>query len=276
MGASTLISWTDATWNFAVGCSKVDSDCKFCYMYRMSLKGKRYNPKTVRKTTTVFNLPLKLEKPSLVFAPSMSDPFHVDIDSFRHEVFDIIHKCPQHTFQLLTKRPERILDNLPKFWDELRGHVWLGTSIGSPTGLQRAFELLKARKVADTLFLSLEPLHQKLDFKDLHDPASISGDDQFEILRKFDWVIIGGESGNESGPYRYRPCQLDWIETIVEQCMEAKVPVYVKQLGTYLSGQLGLKHRHGEDIEEWPEHLRIRQMPYCYKGVRDYQNGVIK
>jgi protein gp37 len=76
-----------------------------------------------------------------------------------------------------------------------------------------------------------------------------------------DWVIVGGESGNETGKYRYRPCDIKWIENIVDDCKAEGVAVFVKQLGTYLSKQLGLKDRHGGIIDEWPEHLRVREFP---------------
>lgn len=82
-----------------------------------------------------------------------------------------------------------------------------------------------------------------------------------EDINKLDWVIVGGESGNENGKYKYRPCQLQWIEKIVNDCQDNNVPVFVKQLGTYLSKELKMKDRHGGDMEVFPENLRIRQFP---------------
>lgn len=76
-----------------------------------------------------------------------------------------------------------------------------------------------------------------------------------------DWIIIGGESGNESGKYIYRKCDIDWIHSIIGQCSMYNVPVFVKQLGTYISKKMGLKDRHGRNIDEWPENLKIRQFP---------------
>lgn len=128
---NSKIQWTDHTWNIAVGCSKVDEDCKYCYMYRGSLNEKRYNPKEVRKTTTVFKMPLKTKEPSRIFVSSLTDVFHPDCDSFRDEMWEIIRQCPQHTFQILTKRPERILEHLPDDWGDGWENVWLGTSVGS-------------------------------------------------------------------------------------------------------------------------------------------------
>lgn len=257
MATESKIQWTDATWNVAVGCTKVDADCKFCYMYRQSLGGTRYEPKEIRRTTSVFNLPLKLKQPSKIFTSSLTDFFHEAIDGYRNEAWDIIRRCPQHTFQILTKRPERINDNKPEYWDEIKQHVWLGTSIGSQTGIERMYDLLLPIEGGGLIkFLSLEPLHGPIDLKleEMMDWGHAVGD-------LIDWVIIGGESGNDNGKYTYRPCQIEWIESLINQCKERGIAVFVKQLGTHLAKELGLKDRHGGDMTEWPEHLQIREFP---------------
>ena len=252
MGKNTSISWTDVTWNCAVGCTKLGADCKFCYMYRDSFDGTRYNPMVVRKTKTVFNLPLKIKEPSKIFTCSLTDFFHPDIDSFRNEAWDIIRKCPQHTFQILTKRPERILEHLPPFWKEIRNHVWLGTSVGSQESVHRIIDLVGTGLEETILFLSLEPLHGEVILPRGH-------------IKFIDWVITGGESGNETGKYRYRPCKLEWIERIVSDCKNNNIPVFVKQLGTHLSKELKMSDRHGTFTSDFPEHLRIQQFPtYTY------------
>lgn len=260
MANESKIQWTDATWNIARGCSKVDEDCKFCYMYRDSMDETRYDPYSVVKTKTVFNLPLKLKEPSKIFTCSLTDFFHEGCDSFRDEAWEIIRKCPQHTFQILTKRPERILQCLPEFWEEIKGRCWLGTSIGGEKGKHRALELIKMRSIAHILFLSLEPLHEEINFRWDYWPDNPAVS-QHELLLNIDWVIVGGESGHDTGKYRYRPCKIEWIDLIVKHCKEAKVPVFVKQMGTHLSKELGMKDRHGGDINEFPEHLRIREFP---------------
>lgn len=246
---NSKIQWTDHTWNIAVGCRKVDADCKFCYMYRGSLNGTRYDPKEIRKTKTVFNLPLKIKEPSRIFVSSLTDVFLEEIDAFRDEMWDIIRKCPQHTFQILTKRPERIAQCLPPDWGDGWDNVWLGTSVGSQDSYYRIAEMvmLSTKVNIKTMFLSLEPLHGPVRFSIL--------------LRYFDWVIVGGESGNENGKYRYRPCELDWISDIVDDCKRNGVPAFVKQLGTHLAKKMSLKDRHGGNIDEWPEHLRVREFP---------------
>jgi protein gp37 len=251
MGKESSIQWTDSTWNVARGCTKVDEDCKFCYMYRDSMDSTRYNPLNVVRTKTVFNLPLRLKEPSKIFTSSLTDFFHEAIDGYRNEAWDIIRQCPQHTFQILTKRPERIMEHLPEDWGDGWDNVWLGTSVGSQKAIKRLHELEEV--TAKTTFVSFEPLHTEITQS---------------FVGRVDWIIIGGESGNEKGKYRYRPCEIEWIENIIRGYREAgkegythETAIFVKQLGTHLSKQLGLKDRHGGDINEWPEHLRIREFP---------------
>lgn len=259
MGKTSQIQWTDATWNVAVGCRKVDADCKFCYMYRDSMNGTRYKPREVRRTTSVFNLPLKLKEPSKIFTSSLTDFFIEEIDSYRDECWEIIRKCPQHTFQILTKRPERIDECLPADYGniDLYRNVWLGTSIGSEKSMHRGVALAQAAGVKPqrVKFLSLEPLYGPIDLI----WESPTGHRFWNGA--INWVIVGGESGNDVGPYRYRPCKIEWIEKIIANCREMGIPIFVKQLGTHLAKQMGLKDRHGGDMDEWPDHLKIREFP---------------
>lgn len=258
--AQSKIQWTDYTWNIARGCTKVDADCKFCYMYRQSLNAKRYKPDQVVRTKTVFNLPLRIKEPSKIFTSSLTDFFHKDIDAYRAEAWEIIRKCPQHTFQILTKRPERILECLPEDWGDGYNNVWLGTSVGSPKSLHRAEKLTKVP--AKVRYLSIEPLWQRFDKVGLYNrlkPYSTS--EQKRLETQIHWVIVGGESGNENGKYRYRPCDLDWIEDIVDTCKMAGTKVFVKQLGTYLAKRYCLSDRHGGNLEEFTESLQIREFP---------------
>lgn len=261
MGNSSKIQWTDATWNVAVGCKKVDGDCARCYMYRESLNETRYDPKEIRRTTSVFNLPLKLKQPSKIFTSSLTDFFIEEVDSYRNEAWDIIRKCPQHTFQILTKRPERIKDHLPPDWGEGWDNVWLGTSMGSSSGYQRMIDL--AMSEAKVKFLSIEPLYAEVDISKPQIYIS-NVDAHFHVIPAFDWIIVGGESGNNTGKYRYRECNIEWIEKVVADANRNEIPVFVKQLGTHLSKEYGLKDRHGGDMDEWPEslnHLKIRKFP---------------
>lgn len=260
MGNKSEIQWTDATWNVARGCTKVDADCKYCYMYRQSLNDTRYKADQVTKTKSVFTLPLHYKNTvsacwngnPLIFTSSLTDFFHEDIDSFRDECWDIIRKCPHLTFQILTKRPERIKDCLPVDWGEGWDNVWLGTSVGSNAGLQRMVDLSLVD--AKTKFLSLEPMYDRIDLS----LATYKG---FFVLPAFDWIIVGGESGNDNGKYKYRECEIEWIENIVGVCKQNSIAVFVKQVGTYLSKQLGMSERHGGNIDEFPKSIQFREFP---------------
>lgn len=260
MATKSAIQWTDATWNIARGCTKVDEDCKFCYMYRESMDSTRYDPLQIVRTKGVFKLPLTIKEPSKIFTCSLTDFFHEAIDPYRNEAWDIIRKCPQHIFQILTKRPERIVGQLPEYWDEIRDRVWLGTSVGSQKGIQRVNDLVSPIQPG-IKFLSLEPLHGEviLPFEEYVDMGH-------KVHNLIDWVIVGGESGNDTGKYRYRPCELEWIKKIVDDCTRYGIPVFVKQMGTYLSKQLKMSDRHGGDIDEFPAGLRIRQFPVTRSG----------
>lgn len=246
MAVSSSIQWTDATWNIAVGCRKVDSDCKYCYMYRDSFNGKRYDPKAIRKTTSVFNLPLKIKKPSKIFTCSLTDFFLPEIDDFREEAWAIMRACPEHTFQILTKRPDRIEECLPSDWGSGYENVWLGTSVGSNGGLHRIGSL--AWISAAVKFISFEPLHENLNL-------------QNQPMGCFDWAIIGGESGHETGKYRYRECKLDWIRGIKNTCEMSGVSVFVKQMGTFLAKEMNMSDKHGGNIDEFPIDLQVRNFP---------------
>lgn len=268
MSEKSKIQWTDSTWNIARGCTKVDADCKFCYMYRDSMNGTRYNAMQVQRTKTVFNAPLKYPKgepskcwegPQLVFTSSLTDFFHQEIDSYRNEAWDIIRQRPDLIFQILTKRPERIAKNLPADWNENFTNCWIGTSVGSEQGMTRMYDLMDAfnefknggielRK--PITFISFEPLHE-------HIPMNLD----IQTCVWFDWIIIGGESGNENGKYRYRPCKVEWMEEIAEEFSRCGCAVFVKQMGTHLSKELKMTDRHGGNFNEFPKSLQLREFP---------------
>jgi len=123
----------------------------------------------------------------------------------------------------------------------------------------------------------LEPLHGEIDltYKYVNVIHPDNDGDGVEIVKAFDWVIVGGESGNDIGKYQHRPCQLEWIDLIVEQCQDAEVPVFVKQMGTYLSKQMRMSDRHGGNINEFPAHLQLRQFPDFY-GTCPYPSTILK
>lgn len=253
MGQDSKIQWTNSTWNPWHGCKKVSPGCKYCYMYRDK---ERYgqDPTTVIRSKN-FNIPYKIQKiaqkngPLLVFTCSWSDFFIEEADPWRADAWEIIRNTPELTYQILTKRPERILDNLPPDWGEGYPNVWLGVSIEDNDVMPlRIIRLINIP--AKVRFISAEPLLGKLRLLEL------TGLDEL-----FDWIIVGGESGNDRGKYRYRPCQKEWIEHIIYCGEYLRIPVFVKQLGTHLSKELGLSDRHGGDLDEWPKDLKVRQFP---------------
>jgi len=203
------------------------------------------DPNIVVKSKTKFNEPKKWKDPRIIFTCSWSDWFIKAADPWRDEAWDVIRLTPQHTYQILTKRPERIADHLPDDFDSFK-NVWIGVSIENQKSIDRlqyfnSFD-------ASVKFVSFEPLLGPIVIPD-------------KYLQLIDWAIIGGESGNDKGYYRYRPCELKWIEDLADQCKKYNIPVFIKQMGTYLSKQLKMKERHGMHIDEFPAHLQIQEYP---------------
>lgn len=218
MSEKSAIEWTEATWNPWMGCTKVSAGCDNCYMFT---EQRRYgnDPEVVRRSKTKFSDPLKWKEPKLIFTCSWSDWFHKDADPWRDEAWEIIRNTPQHTYQILTKRPGRIFRHLPNDWGDGYPNVWLGTSVESHETVFRAWRLgdIPAR----VRFLSCEPLLGPLGFRK-------PDDDRQSALDRIHWVIVGGESGA-----RCRPMREEWAASIQEQCAEAEVAFFLKQLGGF-------------------------------------------
>ncbi len=223
----TNIQWTSYTWNPITGCHKISPGCKNCYAERLArTRLKRYYPEGFDKVSLHperLEQPLKLRKPRQIFVNSMSDLFdHSVPDSFILQVMSVIKKTPQHIYQVLTKRPERMQDFMSRLWfdsgvpllwgDETpyngMDNLWLGVSVENQDFVHRVDYL--RRTPAKVRFLSCEPLlgELKLDLKDIH------------------WVIVGGESG-----FNHRPMKAEWAQSIRDQCIEAGVPFFFKQWG---------------------------------------------
>ncbi len=214
MAQSSSIEWTEATWNPVTGCTKISPGCKNCYAERMAKRLKamgqaRYrNEFKLTLQPDVVEVPLRWRKPRMIFVNSMSDLFHKDVPpEFIARCFAVMEEASRHTFQVLTKRPERALelaDTLP--WPE---NVWLGTSVESADYAHRIRTLIKIP--AAIRFLSLEPLLGPIP------RLSLTG---------IDWVIVGGESGPGA-----RPIERAWVRQIRDRCLASGVPFFFKQWG---------------------------------------------
>ena len=246
---ASAIEWTDETWNPVTGCTRVSPGCDHCYMYAlyprlrgMGVPGYETAPDDVRLLPERLRLPLTWKRPRHVFVNSMSDLFHADVPfPFISEVFEVMHEASQqwgHVFQVLTKRPGRAVGWWEQCGKELFAewppNVWIGTSVESPKYAPRLTVL--ARIPAPIRFVSAEPLLDSVDLSTWLDDGTV------------DWVIVGGESGRGA-----RPMELDWARGIRDQCEEAEVPFFLKQLG----GSRGKRGGDGAmlDGELW------RQMP---------------
>lgn len=340
---SSKIEWTQETWNPLAGCTPVSAGCRNCYAanHARRLAGNP-NPKvsgayertarTAGDGRAVFtgkvNLlperleqPLRWKKPRRVFVNSMSDLFHEDVPTgFIAHVFAVMAAAYQHTFQILTKRPERMAEvlNDEGFWAGVWGHgverwwdlkalaliddigpedplpnVWLGTSVEDQAAADERIPHL-LRSPAAVRFLSCEPLLGPVDIVRSDSLALAQAARDGLTIGQVDWVIIGGESGPGA-----RPCDVEWIRSLLRQCQSAGVPAFVKQLGANIRDRndagfdsdwhdgegwpeprevehdprgfreeyqgapvrVHLEDRKGGDPQEWPEDLRVRQFP---------------
>lgn len=260
MSKNTAISWTNATWNPWHGCKKVSTGCKYCYMYRDKDRYGQNPTQVIRSSKSTFNLPKRLKEPQLVFTCSWSDFFIQEADQWRAEAWQIIKNTPHLTYQILTKRPERIKDCLPPDWGE-NGYpnVWIGISAENQTTLEQRWPYFLDFP-ARVKFLSLEPLIGPLELNTnrLKDREAFRG--RSELLNTINWVIVGGESGNKTGKYRYRECNTLWIESIYNACIGFGIPLFIKQLGTHLASIHGLKSKAGADPKEVAEKAGINMI----------------
>ena len=214
MSINSDIEWTDATWNPVRGCTKVSAGCKHCYAetFAERFRGVPGHPFEqgfdLLLVPKMLDLPKTWSRPRRVFVNSMSDLFHPDVpESYVRSVFDVMMACPQHTFQILTKRSQHLVEMAPRLhWPS---NVWMGVSVENERVSSRVDDL---REVPAAIrFLSLEPLLGPLLDLD---------------LRGIDWVIVGGESGN-----RARPVEADWVRSIRDVCRDSGVPFFFKQWG---------------------------------------------
>lgn len=247
MSEKTIIAWTDRTWNAWRGCRKVSPGCKNCYMFTAQEKYGR-DPHEVVRTTT-WGDPLKWQKRAAaegrterVFTCSWSDWFIEEADAWRPEAWAVVRRCPNLTFQILTKRPERIADHLPPDWGDGYPNVWLGTSVEDQRRADgRIPHLLRAP--AAVRFLSVEPLLEPVDLSAWL-PLWVDGE-YGEGDRGIDWVIVGGESGEG-----HRPMDYAWARAIRDQCREQGVAFFFKQ-SSHRFTERGIQ-LDGEVVREYP------------------------
>ena len=234
MSQMSKIEWTDATWNPVTGCTKVSPGCKNCYAERLAVRlramgNRRYsNGFAVTLHADQLTLPLRWRQAKRIFVNSMSDLFHESVpEPFIRQVFDVMVSTPQHIFQVLTKRADRLSALAPSLpW---ANNIWQGVSVENDAYLSRIHEL---RSVPAVLrFLSLEPLLGPL--------ASLP-------LDGIGWVIVGGESGG--GRRTVRP---EWVREIRDQCLAAKIPFFFKQWGGR-TPKAGGRELEGEVWNEMP------------------------
>ena len=305
------IEWCDKTWNPVTGCTKVSAGCAHCYAETVAnrLWASQYPPVEVveyepdicslvhearpRAFTDVqchqdrLDQPRRWRKPRRVFVNSMSDLFHEDVPfPFVARVMNVICATPHHTYQILTKRAERMLEFFGVVAAaeglEAPPNMWLGVSVENQATVDERIPLLLDTPAA-VRFVSAEPLLDVLDLRP-YMPHPVWDGLESWTQPALDWVIVGGESGPGA-----RPCDVGWIHALVHQCREAGVPAFVKQLGAapevtasvlYLQAwpegvrferadpdgcahayTVRCRDRKGADPAEWPADLRVREWP---------------
>lgn len=218
----TKIEWTEESWNPVTGCSKVSEGCRNCYAESLSHRfGWTTKPWTAQNADENVKMhpdrldkPVKIRKPTMWFVNSMSDLFHVNVTiEFITQVFDVMLKTPRHTYQILTKRPDRMASFVTlylnkKGLDKLPQNIWLGTSVEDSRVMNR-IDLIRDIK-AHILFLSCEPLIGSLPNMN---------------LKNISWIIVGAESGDS----HVRVMDCDWVRYIRDQCIKSGTKFFFKQ-----------------------------------------------
>lgn len=250
MSGQSEIEWTDVTWNPVAGCTLASAGCTNCYAMRMAARLQAMGHEKYRGTTrksgnrrvwtgrvnidhSSLSAPLEWKKPKRIFVNSMADLFHTDVPTnFIEKVWEVMIQCPQHHFQILTKRPERMAQ---LFYDGVLSkhqNIWIGTSVEDSQVTHRIKHLAAIKDM--TLFISFEPLIGsigKVNLKGIH------------------WAIVGGESGPNS-----RPMEEKWVEEILEICRSDDVAFFFKQWGgknKKLTGRI----LHDRTYDEYPFEL---------------------
>jgi len=233
--SKSKIEWTESTWNPVSGCTKVSSGCENCYAERMAMRLQAMGTKGYEDGFKVtlhphtLEKPLKMKKPQVIFVNSMSDIFHKDIpDEYVIKIFEVMNKAHWHTFQVLTKRPERLEQIAHKL--KWTNNIWMGVTVEANNYVDRVNYLrdldIKVK------FLSIEPLIDSVDKMD---------------YRGIDWVIVGGESG-----YGCREIKKEWVVEIKDKCEALNIPFFFKQWGGVNKKTKG-KLLNGKVYDEMPK-----------------------
>jgi len=237
--AQSRIEWTESTWNPLTGCNKISPGCKHCYAERMA---KRLHAMGQPNYVNGFKLtmhpqalekPLEWKTPQVIFVNSMSDLFHKDVPlDFIQQVFDVMKRAHWHQFQVLTKRSERLMELSSKL--EWADNIWMGVSVENADYTFRIDHLRKTG--AKTKFLSVEPLLGPISKMN---------------LKGISWVIVGGESGPGA-----RPLEREWVVSIRDQCLKAKVPFFFKQWGGVQKKKAG-RLLDGRTWDQMPKDMNL-------------------
>ncbi len=237
--AESTIEWTEMTWNPTTGCDKISAGCKYCYAEVMTKRllamgiEKYKDGFAIRTHEDALQIPYSWKGSKIVFVNSMSDLFHPEVPlDFIQKVFTVMNDTPQHTYQVLTKRAERLAE-LQQYlnWTP---NIWMGVSVEDSRVVSR-IDYLRSTN-AKTKFLSCEPLIGSLENMN---------------LENIDWVIVGGESGRKA-----RPMQEWWVWDIMQQCREAGVAFFFKQWGGVNKKKTG-RELAGMTYNEMPESLQV-------------------
>ena len=239
MALQSAIKWTGSTWNPVTGCSKISPGCKHCYAERMAKRLKAMGSPNyadgfkLKTHEHVLELPLSWKKPQTIFVNSMSDLFHKNVPlEFIQKVFDVMNKAHWHTFQVLTKRSERLFQ-LDKHLN-WAPNIWMGVSVENENYIKRIDHLRCTN--AYIKFLSLEPLIGPINTLN---------------LKNIDWVIVGGESGPGA-----RPMLEEWVVDIKDECRYQNVPFFFKQWGGVNKKKAG-RTLQGRTWDEMPELINL-------------------
>lgn len=234
MSFSSKIEWTEATWNPITGCSKCSAGCEHCYAATLAKRLKamgniRYkNGFDVTIHQDLFTRPLDWKKSKMIFVNSMSDIFHEQVDDKTIlQLFEIMNQATWHIFQVLTKRPDRLVELSPRIkWTP---NIWMGVTIENTASINRCEKLKKCN--ATIKFISAEPLLESINTIDLNG---------------IDWLIVGGESGAGC-----RPLDKQWVIELRDLAQENNVPFFFKQWGGFHHSKAG-SELEGKIYKEFP------------------------